>query len=230
MPAGDRQLRHPRGRLRRGRRVIVLGIDPGTAALGYGIVERTGGPAPRGRPRLPDDEPGPVAARAAARDPRAGRRAARAPPAGPARGRAAVLLAQRPDRVRRRPGARRRAAGRGPARDAGPRGDPERGQERDRGLRRGRQGAGPADGPARPRDERAAAARRRRRRAGHRDLGRQHASGPGPTATAGVLDRAAVAPITRGETGYERAVREALAAETAADARRQAQRVLARAR
>ncbi len=31
--------------------------------------------------------------------------------------------------------------------------------------------------------------------------------------TAGVLDRAAVAPITRGSTGYERAVREALAAE-----------------
>ena len=34
-------------------------------------------------------------------------------------------------------------------------------------------------------------------------------------ATAGVLDRAAVAPITRGETGYERAVREALANERA---------------
>ena len=39
-PAGHRQLRHPRGRLRRGRRVIILGIDPGTAALGYGIIER----------------------------------------------------------------------------------------------------------------------------------------------------------------------------------------------
>ncbi len=35
----------------------------------------------------------------------------------------------------------------------------------------------------------------------------------GPMATAGVLDRAAVAPITRGETGYERAVREALTSE-----------------
>lgn len=35
-------------------------------------------------------------------------------------------------------------------------------------------------------------------------------------ATAGVLDRAAVAPITRGETGYERAVREAIATERAA--------------
>jgi hypothetical protein len=34
-----------------------------------------------------------------------------------------------------------------------------------------------------------------------------------------VLDRAAVAPITRGETGYERAVREALASERAATKR-----------
>jgi crossover junction endodeoxyribonuclease RuvC len=33
--------------------------------------------------------------------------------------------------------------------------------------------------------------------------------------TAGVMDRAAIAPITRGETGYERAVREALADERA---------------
>jgi crossover junction endodeoxyribonuclease RuvC len=38
----------------------------------------------------------------------------------------------------------------------------------------------------------------------------------GLKATAGVLDRAAVAPIARGETGYERAVREALLAERAA--------------
>lgn len=38
----------------------------------------------------------------------------------------------------------------------------------------------------------------------------------GPAALAGVLDRAAVAPITRGETGYERAVREALASERTA--------------
>jgi hypothetical protein len=36
-------------------------------------------------------------------------------------------------------------------------------------------------------------------------------------ATAGVRDRAAVAPITRGETGYERAVREALASERNAE-------------
>jgi crossover junction endodeoxyribonuclease RuvC len=33
---------------------------------------------------------------------------------------------------------------------------------------------------------------------------------------AGVMDRAAVAPITRGETGYDRAVREAVSAERAA--------------
>ena len=38
----------------------------------------------------------------------------------------------------------------------------------------------------------------------------------GPLATAGVLDRAAAAPITRGETAYERAVREAIAGERAA--------------
>jgi crossover junction endodeoxyribonuclease RuvC len=41
----------------------------------------------------------------------------------------------------------------------------------------------------------------------------------GRVSTARVLDRAAVAPITRGETGYERAVREALAAERGATKR-----------
>jgi crossover junction endodeoxyribonuclease RuvC len=35
------------------------------------------------------------------------------------------------------------------------------------------------------------------------------------TASAAILDRAAVAPIRRGESGYERAVREAIAAERA---------------
>ncbi len=38
----------------------------------------------------------------------------------------------------------------------------------------------------------------------------------GPIAKAGVLDRAAVAPITRGQTGYERAVHAAIAGERAA--------------
>ncbi|HSF02852.1 MAG TPA: crossover junction endodeoxyribonuclease RuvC [Solirubrobacterales bacterium] len=42
--------------------------------------------------------------------------------------------------------------------------------------------------------------------------------------TAAVLDRAAVAPIRRGETGYERAVREALEAERASETRRSAKR------
>ncbi len=39
----------------------------------------------------------------------------------------------------------------------------------------------------------------------------------GALATAGVRDRAAVAPITRGETSYERAVREALSTERDAE-------------
>ena len=42
------------------------------------------------------------------------------------------------------------------------------------------------------------------------------AAGGTGAATAGVLDRAAVAPITRGESGYERAVREAIALERTA--------------
>jgi crossover junction endodeoxyribonuclease RuvC len=37
----------------------------------------------------------------------------------------------------------------------------------------------------------------------------------GAVAAAGVLDRAAIAPISRGESGYERAVRDALAVERA---------------
>ena len=46
------------------------------------------------------------------------------------------------------------------------------------------------------------------------------ASGAGTgDATAAVFDRAAVAPITRGSTGYDRAVREALALENAAQRR-----------
>ena len=63
-------------------------------------------------------------------------------------------------------------------------------------------------------------ARRHRRRARDRDLLRERRAdrrprvNAGTAATAGVLDRAAVAPITRGETPYERAVREALGRET----------------
>lgn len=40
---------------------------------------------------------------------------------------------------------------------------------------------------------------------------------PGTVATAGVMDRAAVAPITRGGSPYERAVRDALASERAVE-------------
>ncbi len=42
----------------------------------------------------------------------------------------------------------------------------------------------------------------------------------GDRLTAGVMDRAAVAPITRGESAFDRAVREALARERAVGARR----------
>ena len=62
--------------------------------------------------------------------------------------------------------------------------------------------------------ERAAATRRRRRRAGHRGLGRQHGAAGGQTAHGRrSWTGPPIAPIDRGETGYERAVREALAAD-----------------
>ena len=46
-------------------------------------------------------------------------------------------------------------------------------------------------------------------------LGVGQARGVVLLAAAGVMDRAAIAPISRGESSYERAVREALAAERA---------------
>ena len=97
----------------------------------------------------------------------------------------------------------------------------------DRGLRRGRQGAGPADGPDGAGHGRAPAPRRRGRRARHRGLGGEHARARSASdARRPVLDRAAVAPIERGLSGYERAVREALIREKAAerDAKRAAKR------
>ena len=115
---------------RGGRRVIVLGIDPGTAAMGYGIVERKERPPADGRRRHVRHEAGRLAPEAAPRDPRLPRRADRAPPAGPRRRRAAVLLAQRADRVRGRAGARRRAARGRAGRGARARGHAERGQAR----------------------------------------------------------------------------------------------------
>ena len=79
-----------------------------------------------------------------------------------------------------------------------------------------RQGTGPADGPdgpracpSAPRPDDAADALAIAVWAANTE-----GSGVG-AATAAVMDRAAVAPITRGASGYERAVREALAAEKA---------------
>src|SRR5690606_5502066 len=42
---GTLQRRHRRRCVRRGRRVIVLGVDPGAATTGYGVVARAGGGA-----------------------------------------------------------------------------------------------------------------------------------------------------------------------------------------
>ena len=114
--------------LRRGRRVIVLGIDPGTASLGYGLIDRTGS-----RLRAVDfgafhtgaDLPLPERLLAIhvfledlielhAPDLR--------------RGGAGLPLPQRPDRAGGRPRPRGRAARGGGPRARGPRGDTFRGQ------------------------------------------------------------------------------------------------------
>ena len=187
--------------------------------MGYGIVERTGG-----RLRAVDygcltTSRRPAAARSPA--PRSTRCVAELIETHQpdlARGRAAVLLEERPERVRRRPGPRRRAARRGAGGRARPRGDAQRGQGRRHGLRQRGQGAGRADGrrdpPAgrgartpttRPMRWRSRSATANAERAGDR------VNGGTAGAKAGVLDRAAIAPIARGETPYERAVREAIA-------------------
>ena len=204
----------------------VLGIDPGTAALGYGIVERTGGrlrEVDHGCLTTSPDLPLPERLLAihalvdellALHEPDLmgverlffSRNVQTALGVGQARG--VVLLA---------------AAQHGtPVREA----TPNEVKSAIAGYGAADKEQVAADGPAGPRDERAAATRRRRRRPGHRDLGRQHGPRRGGRRRPAVMDRAAVAPITRGETGYERAVREALAAERARP-RRQAQRVLA---
>ena len=153
--------------------MIVLGIDPGTAALGYGIVESTRARSARST-TASRDVAGRVAAGPAAGDPRARRRADRLAPAD-------IVAVERLFFSRNvqtafgvGPGAWRRAPGGGPARGAGPRGDAERGEVGDRRLWRGRQGPGPADGPDGPRHGRAATARRRRGRPGDRGLGGEH--------------------------------------------------------
>ena len=103
--------------------MIVLGIDPGTAALGYGIVERTGS-----RLREVDHGclvtspdlglPERLLAIHALVDELLGLHQPR-----PDRGRAAVLLPERADGDRGWPGARCGPARGRAARDAGPRGD-----------------------------------------------------------------------------------------------------------
>ena len=195
----------------------VLGIDPGTAALGYGIVERTGGRLREVDHGCLDDERRPVAARAAAGHPRARRRADRAPPAGP---RSASS------------GCSSRATSRRRSRSARPAGSccwppPSTGRRsarrpRTRSRARSRATAPPTRSRSQrmvqlvlgmselPRPDDAADALAIATWVANTDRG------GGSQRRPAVLDRAAVAPITRGETGYERAVREALAAERAA--------------
>ena len=91
--------------------MIVLGIDPGTAATGYGIVERNGS-----KLRLIDygcleTVPADELPVRLLHIHQAVSRAHRRPQAGARRRRAALLQQERADRVRRRPG-----EGRGPAR------------------------------------------------------------------------------------------------------------------
>ena len=122
--------------------MIVLGIDPGTAALGYGLVEEHGGPAASRRLRLPRHL---APTCPSATDWRRSTRCvadliSSHRPALIGR-RAALLQPQRPDGVRRRPGPRRRPPGGRPGPDPRSRGDPQRGQARGRRLRLGRQGS-----------------------------------------------------------------------------------------
>ena len=100
---------------RRGERcVIILGIDPGLANTGWGVVERRRARLPLPRLRLHLDQGGRAARRSGSRpihdEIARGDRAVRA---RRVRGRERVLRHERQERVRHRPGARRRAAGDG---------------------------------------------------------------------------------------------------------------------
>ena len=131
-----------------------------------------------------------------------------------ARRRAAVLLDERPDRVRGRPGAGRRAARRGAGRGARPRGHAERGQDRGHRLRpartRSRSGGwsrSASASPSRPDPDDTADALAVA-------IWAANAERPGIDRRSSVLDRASVNPMTSNAgdgNGYERAVREALA-------------------
>ncbi len=150
--------------------MIVLGIDPGTASTGYGVVQGAGSRLQRLAEGVIADAPGGRARAPPGRDPCPRRGAARRASPRCARDRGALLRRQRPHRVRGRPGARRRAPGRRPARRAVPllhapagqgrglRQRPGRTRTRSRGWWRGCSAC------------RAAGARPRRRRARGRDL------------------------------------------------------------
>ena len=136
--------------------MVTLGIDPGTAHTGYGVVARRDG-------RLVALDGG-VIETAAGLDP--GARLALSTPASarcsrsttrrPRRG-GPLLRRQRPLGVRGRAGARRRHARRRPARRAVLLLHAPAGQGRRLRLRPGRQGAGAADGPGAARPDGAAA-------------------------------------------------------------------------
>ena len=195
--------------------MIVLGIDPGTAALGYGIIERTGGrlrAIDHGCFETSPDLPLPerlLAIHAMVSDLIAlhapdlvgverlffSRNAQTAFAVGQARG--VVLLAAAGHKV--------------PVRDATP-----------NEVKSAVAGYGAADKEqvsrmvqvilelaARPTPDDAADALAVAICVAHRER-------PGEREHAGVMDRASVEPIVRGETPYNRAVREAVARERAA--------------
>ena len=151
--------------------MIVLGIDPGTASTGYGVVRERRLAAARARRRR-DRDPRRHPARApAGRHPRARRGSARRAPPGRDGDRGALLRRQR--RAPRSPSARPAGVvllaagqrGRAVALVHAPAGQGRRVRARSR-----RQGAGGADGGAAARPGRGAAARPRRRRARGGDL------------------------------------------------------------
>ena len=144
---------------RRGRRVIILGIDPGTAMLGYGVIERTG-------PRLRAIDFGVISTPSTLTLPERLESIylaltdlieLHAPVDG--RRRAAVLHQERPDGLRRRAGQGSRAARRRSARSGSPRGHAQRGEGGHCRPRWRRQGAGRAHGPGHPRPGRDADSR-----------------------------------------------------------------------
>ncbi len=153
--------------------VMVLGIDPGLANTGYGVVQRRSGRLAAldgGVVETPSDW---AVERRLVRDAPADQRPDPRAPAGRRRARGALLRAERPQRLRRRPGPWRRGPRRRAARAAHPRLHAPAGQGRRLRHRPRREGPGRADGPGAPVADRAAAPRPRVRRAGGGDLPRQ---------------------------------------------------------